>query len=1179
MAANSASVLTNFLINLYIFLGCFGAFSILRVRPWARRFFAARRYAKDIDLKPKRLDVGLLSWIWPVITYPEGDIIDEAGLDCAMYLRILRFGVYLFFPLTIFCIIVVLPPNMTSNGIQAVLAEQAEKNAREGKDSSKSDLVFSNFDHYSLSNVESGSRKMWTHLVATYCVVSYTLWLLWRFNRESVILRLLFLGNAQRGGPSHTVLVTDIPGVKEAVAKSLQNEKSKRKLLKKADLEKSTSQKSVDVQTDDSVYLELPGTPHAPDSASAKLTASGRKAKSVSICEPPVQQQPSTSRFGTETSAEKGKGSSPAAGSKRANSTVSSATAASSVKGSGSDSDEYESVGKPDTEKVPPAAAASAKGSGFGSRFNLRSFLGGSSIDLQYRLVDETVDPKYAATGGKLELARVGKTNEEILAELLVLEKDGIVKGLPENLAVDTRPLPRDRRNSKHYQYPNTSLLRFWQKKGEEVELKGAAEMDPVAKALATLRKGVTPQQMVAREFAMMYGPNIVAAVNMIQDTTTLEPLVEEYDKICQELDDYLEMAKLRLKLRKSLPQKQLTIIVFRYKEMDCVKKLNKKWLAKVDAVEFWLERLRFLRDRIKVEQSKCMRKIACSAFVTFNTRTAQAVAANTLHSHDENAWRVQGAPAPFELVWKNLSFTMPIKNGRLYILWAGFWAMTIFFMVPVAAIQAMIEVPKLAKVPVLGKIVTTPPIKQLMQAVIPGLVLKIFLAIVPTILRIMAILSGSTSISEIDFGVVKRFFLFQVVVVFFGTIIAGSFFNQLQQWVKNPTGIVTTLGKSIPMTSTFFITYLLINGLGVKSMAFIRLPNFVIFWVLSKFAGSPRARQRMWMYQYTSNGTTVVDHTIALLLGLTFSCINPIVCPAALAYFLVNFVGETYNNVYVYRRQYESAGMLWKTVYNQVMVGLYIMQLTMLGLLSIKKFKYSFFMFPLIIFSITSHISTLQLYSRPWSVTALHDAAYMDMLEADQRRMELLQAARDERKKKRDKIKRAYDEAVRKAENNDDPPPPYDTRLDEIPPPGGPGASKSELLLLETIEGDGFALNSVEKREVEEMYMNPVFKVNLGEVERLSDLATEVQSRLPRLNEWVAEYKKYRRETKKRKLLGETEILPPPKMPEDLTIYDADPNLQDSDDDDDRKVKTELNPVGSVQDPPANAPKGPANV
>ncbi len=36
------------------------------------------------------------------------------------------------------------------------------------------------------------------------------------------------------------------------------------------------------------------------------------------------------------------------------------------------------------------------------------------------RLVDPSVDPKYAATGGKLEVPRVGMTAEEIFAELEV---------------------------------------------------------------------------------------------------------------------------------------------------------------------------------------------------------------------------------------------------------------------------------------------------------------------------------------------------------------------------------------------------------------------------------------------------------------------------------------------------------------------------------------------------------------------------------------------------------------------------------------------------------------------------------------------------------------------------------------------------------------------------------------
>ncbi len=37
--------------------------------------------------------------------------------------------------------------------------------------------------------------------------------ILWRFNYEAAIVRVMFLANSPRGGPSHTVLVTDIPAM------------------------------------------------------------------------------------------------------------------------------------------------------------------------------------------------------------------------------------------------------------------------------------------------------------------------------------------------------------------------------------------------------------------------------------------------------------------------------------------------------------------------------------------------------------------------------------------------------------------------------------------------------------------------------------------------------------------------------------------------------------------------------------------------------------------------------------------------------------------------------------------------------------------------------------------------------------------------------------------------------
>ncbi|KAG2426171.1 hypothetical protein HXX76_013152 [Chlamydomonas incerta] len=1353
MAAGSSSVLSSFLLNLYICLGCFGAFAWFRVSPWARRFFSPRRFATDLDLKPRRLPNGWVSWILPVIRYREEDIIDEAGLDCAIYLRILRFGIFLFVGASLWCIIAVLPVNMTSGEIDRLLAQPESNN---GTVVNGQEYKFTDFDKYSLTNVEGGSAKMWVHAISVYAVVLYTIWLLSRFNRESVLLRLMFLGNAKRGGPSHTVLLTDVPGISESVSKNAKLEREASKgarsgssqggggkgkkrsgsggsnpalaveLVDKgtdtaglgggdeADVESGQSkqaaggkasggglfsflgfgarpavppdakqQQSAAAATVDKAAVAK-GTavtkgataappPRAAAAAKSVNTASGPSSASSSAGDPNSANLPvlrptpppgagakvmsrsasgaysRSSGFTTNAST----GTTPprvsAAGSsvygaaaapgfatltladgmaapaedaeaqQRHEEAVAAAAAAiaklaplgrtassSSItlsipKGAAGGPDADENDGPPESsgggrrhriEPSPADIAAVAAAAGFSAAADDDEEEGDASggvppaLPQSYGAVDgaspmaakpalaetaaggpgaagtpragDDVDEEAvaaAATGGKLEQPRVPGAlyGEELVAELDVPEPENNVAVLPE-WGVDLSPLEPSRRTTKRFNYDlaDTSL-------------------DAVAQARAKLIKsGETPQQMVAREFALVYQPSTVSAVNMIQDTGALEPLVEEYNKVREELEDYLDMLQLRLKLRKSVEPKVKSVLGMSYGEWG-KSYLGTKWFKKVDAVTFWLDRLRYLKGQIIEQQAVAAKKMAPSAFITLKTRTAQAVSSNSMHHHNVTVWRVQGAPAPFEVIWKNLALTLPIKSGRNWILWAAFWAMTLFFMIPVTLIQAMIEVPKLANIPVLGDIVTAPAIKQLLEAIIPGLVLKIFLAVVPIILRIMAIQSGATSLSEVDFGVVSRFFLFQVVVVFFGNIIAGSFFNQVTQFVKNPTGVFSILGKAIPMTSTFFITYVITNGLSVKSLAFLRLPGFVIFWLLSKFAGSPRARQRLWMFQYTDNGTTVVDHTIVVLIGLVFCCINPIVCPAAVAYFLVSSISERYNNIYVFRRRYESAGRLWKTVYNQVMIGLYIMQITMLGLLAIKKFKATPVLFPLLFFTIGCHISTLNLYRRPWSLTALHDAADLDMWEAQRRREELLAASKKERKDAA--RRRVLALAATSAEEG---------RALLLRRPIRIG--KTELRLRRAAKDDSAALEltPAEQREIADLYKNPAFKVSLHDLDDVAALAADLIPRIALLNSWLAAVKAHAKKAKAAKKAGQgdddaakpppapaglnappgqlataagvgaagTKVLDPSRPPPEVTKYDFKPPLDVDDDD-----------------------------
>ncbi|KAG2435999.1 hypothetical protein HYH02_011712 [Chlamydomonas schloesseri] len=1367
-----------------------------------------------------------LGWVKPIMLYKEEDIIDEVGLDSAMYLRVLWFGMELFFMLTLICIPLVLPANMTSGEIDRLLAKAEEaqklvlsdsvtvfplnttladdnhndirylynssntvigtdmapwnvtvnfnatsisddvtwvqeffsnfsckdtaepyltfaayngsyvringtqrygnasqtvllKNAivflgwqnmsvipasmpavnnsgfdyiivwsLEGESEATSlsvngkEFKFTDFDKYSLSNIPASSPKMWCHMVAIWLVTLFLMWRLREYNLQSVYLRLLFLGNAKRGGPSHTVLVTDVPYVNEAVACGLRAEEYRQKHNMPptaTSLRRSMSIKNpvyegyetLDAGPDGKTAVGVPVSTVAA-AETPRLTG----AKSVTIMEPgggrtsgggalqtapslrsaqaaSLKQSQASALKPINTTANGANGAYPAetpranggGSTARSQAPVASAFATAAFEAeAAADKSDKRSVGG-DTS-VSGKEAPVAKG---GLLQKVKSVRMPIEDCLKYQLQDPSVDPKYAATGGRLVMARVGRSTEELKRD--VLREDPEPTWLPPGYGVDTRVLKPDRRALKRFRYDVKKLgkkpgdvvlkLRDWvahlvsgvdpkdkeaakaqmeaervKREAEDADHVGprfraavtAAAMDPVEQAKAKLRSGVTPQQLVAQEFALVYQPYNIAAVNMIQDTTDLEPLVAEYLQVEQQLEDYLDMAKLRLKLRKALPMQvvrispkmqgaawpavkaeMLAFIRSQYafmrdqahmrvkraveawteetdpKEKETLSKRvvmledeekalphqeaealariekihEKRWSAKVDAVTYWLARLKYLREGIRVQQTVASRKISSSAFVTFNTRMAQSVASNSLHAHDETAWRISPAPAPIEVVWKNLMMTHAVRSGRLWLLWVAFWAMTLFFMVPVTFIQALIEVPKLASIPVLGDIVTAPVVKQLLEAIIPGLVLKIFLALVPIILKFMALMSGTTSLSEIDFGVVARFHLFQVVVVFFGNIIAGSFFNQISQWVQDPASVISVLGKSIPMTATFFITYLFVNGLAVRSILFVRLPAFVIFWILSKFAGSPRARERMWMNQVQFYGKVVPDHTIAMLLGLVFCCMNPIVCPAALSYFLVACVGERYNVIYVYRPQYESAGRLWKVIYNQIMVAVYILLLSMFGLLAIKKFGPVFLLIPLIIGVIVSHISTLALYSRPWTVTALHDAAEMDMLEADQRREHLLAMARDERKKAKLEQKQRYERACIEAEEADRERPPASAFFTEIKP------GKAEKLLYETLEGDGFALNSAEKKEIADMYRNPGFTLALEHLEEVEKLARVVQSLLPALNQFVSQYKHFRREVQVAKVKGNTDNnVHLPHMPEDLTIFDNDPRM-----------------------------------
>ena len=88
---------------------------------------------------------------------------------------------------------------------------------------------------------------------------------------------------------------------------------------------------------------------------------------------------------------------------------------------------------------------------------------------------------------------------------------------------------------------------------------------------------------------------------------------------------------------------------------------------------------------------------------------------------------------------------------------------------------------------------------------------------------------------------------LLQVITTFLGSLLVGSFLNQITEFLNNPGGIVSTLGSSAPQTATFFMTFILIQAFIKQPLQLLRLPGLIIFWLKSRFATTPRQKAAVW--------------------------------------------------------------------------------------------------------------------------------------------------------------------------------------------------------------------------------------------------------------------------------------------------------------------------------------------
>ncbi|XP_027155717.1 CSC1-like protein At3g21620 [Coffea eugenioides] len=366
-------------------------------------------------------------------------------------------------------------------------------------------------------------------------------------------------------------------------------------------------------------------------------------------------------------------------------------------------------------------------------------------------------------------------------------------------------------------------------------------------------------------------------------------------------------------------------------------------WGKTVDAINFYTSEIERLSKEIAAERLKIdnnAKHIMPAAFVSFKTRWGAAVCAQTQQSRNPTLWLTEWAPEPRDVYWNNLAIPYVSLTIRRLVIAVAFFFLTFCFMIPIAFVQSLANVEGIEKaLPFLKPIIEKKVIKGFIQGFLPGIALKIFLIFLPSILMLMSKFEGFSSISALERRSATRYYIFQFINVFLGSIITGTAFQQLNNFIhQSPNEIPKTIGVSIPMKATFFITYIMVDGWAGVAGEILRLRPLIIYHLKNFFVVKTETDREEAMNP-GSLGFNTGEPQIQLyfLLGLVYAVVSPILLPFIVIFFGLAYIVYRHQIMNVYNQEYESAAAFWPDVHGRIIIALIVSQLLLLGLLSTK--------------------------------------------------------------------------------------------------------------------------------------------------------------------------------------------------------------------------------------------------
>ncbi|TDZ22831.1 Uncharacterized protein Cob_v004432 [Colletotrichum orbiculare MAFF 240422] len=468
-------------------------------------------------------------------------------------------------------------------------------------------------------------------------------------------------------------------------------------------------------------------------------------------------------------------------------------------------------------------------------------------------------------------------------------------------------------------------------------------------------------------------------------DTEKLEELVEERDKVAMKLEKaQVKLIKLanaaRLKaLKKGGPAADETPTAMDAETADA----SARWIPqkkrpthrlgplglvgkKVDTIEWCRSELQRLVPAVEAAQSEYRsgktKKIP-AVFVEFFTQSdAQAAYQVTTHHQALQMTPKFIGIQPKEVIWKSLRVPWWQKVIRRYAVIAFITALIIFWAIPVTVVGFIAQVSTLQTIPFLTWLQQVPGwIMGVISGLLPSVALSILMSLVPVIMRLCAKLAGEPSESRVELFTQNAYFWFQLIQVFLITTVSQSALATVRQISENPGSIFSTLSEALPKSSSFYISYFIVQGVTLAVNVLTQVVGFAIFVLILKFlSNTPRALYQKWAaLAAISWGSVLPVYTTIAVISITYAVVAPLMLFFSALGMGLFYLAYRYNILFVSDTKVDTRGLLYPRALKQLFAGVYLAEICLIGLFSVSvAIGPLVIMIILFVFSILFHLT-----------------------------------------------------------------------------------------------------------------------------------------------------------------------------------------------------------------------------